>query len=454
MNTVLFTLSEPNAIQAVKRLHDEGKINICAWLGTDKGQGVIEYDYGRLNDYTLLKAISKPCPKDIYDRVYEHIYRFLDMVFRNGDKPIYEYVGQFNLWLNFYYGLFTRYDAELVMFGDNPHYGVDSIAKDLADAMGLKTVLFMQAHESNRFFAFTRVSDVGEFITLPNDDAIDISVEEKYEKDLYYMKNIKIVPPGENVENNGFSRIKHLPKKIWQNRGQIFYKGIKKVCSRLGKSSRTKLAKIEYRHCEHMLTVADVDFDKKFVYFPLHLQPEMTTSALGGKFCDQILAIERLRQMLPDDYVIYVKENPKQSYYMRDVLFYERLRLLDNVYLVSRRVNTYDLIRKSLFVATITGTAGWEAISGGKCVLIFGLAWYRKMPGVFEYAHDFKLEDILSYRINHSDVENAYARLLSRSYKGVLECGGQGNVPNYSDAKNNEYLYNAFCKILQQINNK
>ena len=37
------------------------------------------------------------------------------------------------------------------------------------------------------------------------------------------------------------------------------------------------------------------DLRQDFVYFPLQLQPEMTTSALGGRFRDQAYAIERLQ---------------------------------------------------------------------------------------------------------------------------------------------------------------
>lgn len=54
-----------------------------------------------------------------------------------------------------------------------------------------------------------------------------------------------------------------------------------------------KVRKYQYDYCVKTLAKADVDFNKKYVYFPLHLQPEMTTDAIGGIYRDQILAIER-----------------------------------------------------------------------------------------------------------------------------------------------------------------
>ena len=43
-----------------------------------------------------------------------------------------------------------------------------------------------------------------------------------------------------------------------------------------------------------------INFEEKFVYFPLPMQPEMTTSAIGGEFRDQLLALERLSNILPE----------------------------------------------------------------------------------------------------------------------------------------------------------
>ncbi|MDP2946803.1 MAG: capsule biosynthesis protein, partial [Nanoarchaeota archaeon] len=54
------------------------------------------------------------------------------------------------------------------------------------------------------------------------------------------------------------------------------------------------------------------DFDKKFIYVPLNLQPECSTSPQGNIFVDQILMIETLSASLPSDWIIYVKEHPIQ----------------------------------------------------------------------------------------------------------------------------------------------
>lgn len=451
LNAVIFALHKDNAREAMQRLQRENIINIVEWLGLrSEGQGVITVDYGDLQDVEKLKKYSEVCPQAIYDTVYQRLYLFLDMIYRGGDLPIYEYVNMFNLWVNYYYGMFKTQKVDVLIFSDNPHFGVDSIAKEVADAMGIKTVMFMQSLYTNHFFAFSNVDDIGVFETLPNDDHVAVDLEQKYEKDLSYMKNIKIFDPYKIEKANTAGT--GLISKIKKHRNNLVAKTKAKIYGELAKKYRVSYANVIYHEAySKALANMDIDLDKKFIYFPLHMQPEMTTSVLGKEYCDQMLAIERLAEFIPDDWMIYVKENPKQSYYMRERLFFTRVAMQNKVRFVGREYNTYDLIKNSQFVATIAGTAGWEAISGGKNVLVFGLAWYRKLPGVFEFKDKPTLDEIMTYKVNHDELNEAYNKLISKSYVGILECGGESEVPDYTSEKNNVYIYEAMKKILSQM---
>ena len=168
-------------------------------------------------------------------------------------------------------------------------------------------------------------------------------------------------------------------------------------------------------------TVQYVNFKKKYVYFPLHLQPEMTTDVLGEKYTDQLLAIEKLRNILPDDWYIYVKENPKQKSYMRGRYFFERLSLIPNVVFVDRTIDTYKLMESAQFVSTITGTAAWEAITGGKNALIFGRVWFDHFPGIFRFGEMESIQEILQYRISHEDIQKETNKLRRKLIKGYYK---------------------------------
>jgi len=457
-NVAIFALSNDNARNALIALEHEKIIDIKAWLGVENGMGVITHDYSKLLSIDILKKHYEICDQKIYLEIYKNLYIFLDMFARNGDIPIYESVNVFNMWVNFYYSLFKEKKIEIIIWGDIPHFGMDSIAKNVADAMGIKTIMFMQSPMTNKFWSFSLIDDIGIFETIKNNAKEKVVIEKKYEKELFYMKDINKKSDRKTIQSlilvfrKSVTKIIYFAKKINEYKEKDLYNRIIiKIYNKIFMKFRNLYCRKLYDFNINHYSKQTVNLDSNYVYFPLHLQPEMTTSALGKEYCDQLLALEKLQVMIPDEWKIYVKENPKQTYYMREENFFKRLSLIPKVILVGKKYNTYDLIKNSQFVSTISGTAGWEAITGGKNVLVFGLAWYRRLPGVFEYTRNISLDEILSYRISHKDLENKHNELMNKAYTGVLECGYEVVVKGYTHEKNNELLYKAFKEILKQI---
>ena len=57
----------------------------------------------------------------------------------------------------------------------------------------------------------------------------------------------------------------------------------------------------------------------------MSFQPEATTLSYGDEYDDQILAIEQIDKIIPDNWKILVKEHPFHSDpFYRGNLFYER----------------------------------------------------------------------------------------------------------------------------------
>ncbi|HEC43947.1 MAG TPA: hypothetical protein ENI20_14085 [Bacteroides sp.] len=126
------------------------------------------------------------------------------------------------------------------------------------------------------------------------------------------------------------------------------------------------------------------DLNRKFIYVPLHFQPELTTNPLAECFVDQKLIIDILTKSVPEDINIYIKENPIQKIWGRSMSYYKEINKIPNVYLVDSKTDTYDLINNSVAVATATGTAGWESLFREKPVLIFGNIFYQYAKGVYK----------------------------------------------------------------------
>ena len=152
-----------------------------------------------------------------------------------------------------------------------------------------------------------------------------------------------------------------------------------------------------------------LNLKKKFVYFGLHFEPERTTNPDGGVFHDQILSIIALRKILPADFEIIVKEHPSQFYIYergsrgRSPLFYDLLKNIKGVQLAHYEEDSFNLIRESVFVATITGTLALEAAILGKRGLIFGDSWFSGTPNVIAWRDGLEYEDFFKEEIKPPD---------------------------------------------------
>ena len=89
--------------------------------------------------------------------------------------------------------------------------------------------------------------------------------------------------------------------------------------------------------------------------------------------------------MLPQKYKILVKNDPNQDSDYLTPMFFHRIKRICNVVRLPSYVNSEQLIDSSEFVATVSSQEGWEALTKGCRVLVFGKPWYRKLPGAYGY---------------------------------------------------------------------
>ena len=329
----------------------------------------------------------------------------------------------------------NREKINLVLFLNYPHLFYDTIIYQVAKSKGIETILFTHSLFDNKYFSLKDIQHQGEF-PFRSDCCID---QTKYfeinpnETPIWeYMKSVKqerdefgslcwrgVLQFMINMSAAEFSKLFDL-KFI-----RLSLSRMRRISSRMPKWRYPFLKYFHSSHLDYFETLLQFEEDKvnlncDYVYFPLQLQPEMTTSTLGGFYSDQLLAIEQLAKLVPNDCLIYVKENPKQTGRMRNPIFFKRLFRVSNVRFLPSYANTYKLIDHSQFVSTITGTVGWEAICRGKNALIFGLCWYRSMSGVFEYNEELNYEEVRDHRIDQAILEKEINQLLDRAHRGNI----------------------------------
>lgn len=123
------------------------------------------------------------------------------------------------------------------------------------------------------------------------------------------------------------------------------------------------------------------NYSEKYIYFPLHYQPEATSNPMGGgMYADQILPISILSRSLPENIKIYVKSHPEQLALMRSKEYYLDLARIPKVKLIKLECSTYDLMKNATAVASLTGTALWECQFFGIPALVFGYSLKNLAP--------------------------------------------------------------------------
>ena len=379
--------------------------------------------------------------QEVYSKVYEKLYLFVDMYSRHDhrlhEKSLHHYINQFNMLYNFFYSVLVKEQVQLVLFDCIPHLGPELILYEIAKAMNIRTLMVYPSPIPNKYFYLENPEDYGDFrfMTRQEEPSSYVKLEKKFFIDHFYMRNVK---------RFRFSIFEAVLRSFMRP-----HRLFEEFAFNIQRYWRVK----RYRRNLSKL-VKPVDYGKKYVYFPLHLQPELTTSALGGVFNDQVLALEVLSKKIPKDWVIYVKENPKQTDFMRDDAFFERLKLIDNLRIAPLDENTFKLIEYSQFVATITGTAGWEAICGGKPALVFGKTWYHNFEGVFKWHSDINVDEITHYQVDHAKLERDYNELISKAATGVVDNEYSCLVQDYDDEKNVQLVAEFLSKLIRESGEK
>jgi hypothetical protein len=408
--------------QSLRRASASGERPFVALVSREPFLGeraaVFVQDSPRVRGCQSLGDASWPCPpRSIWERLMAAEAQALPMFDRvarsaRGDGSVEARKRAWHQLVTFAYGFLHQHRITRVVQCNVPHFPLQFAFHETARAMGIETRFFWQLPVKNTFVLAESIdslyADLRSALIPPSRDA-EPALEPRMEIEL--ERRTQAISPF-------YMHAKGLPL------ASRFYRAQKRTLQWKPQALRSGLAYRKARRRSQGFEVGGAPF----VYFPLHLQPEATTSPLGGIYSDQIIALEALDRALPSGWCVAVKENPKQRLYKRPACFYERLAALLRVRLVSRKSCSFDLMRAARAVGTITGTAGWEALVAGKPVLTFGNAFYRHAPGSAPI-EDFEglreaLAAIDAGRFSHATL-GACRRFLevlqSVSFQGVVD---------------------------------
>lgn len=369
--------------------------------------------------------------------------------------------------LSYWFGALKQYRPDAIIFQLLPHTVFDFIIYNIAKKLNIKTLFF-------------KLTTLGDRIFLLSDYKVYPPLLEDW-RDL--PKNFQLEDLSEDIrkiylthrKNKDEDQKIHYHVRYVQNAlrdysdWNLIWKKIKVIFNSLLDTSIFRKIPQFIRKwfssnlkTEYLSVQSSVDWNKKFIYATLAYQPECSTSPQGDIFVDQLLMIETLSSVLPEEWVIYVKEHPFQwlprglTYFSyRYKGYYRKIASLKNVKLIPIETNSFELIRNCVAVANVTGSSAFEAVLRLKPVLMFGYEWYQNCPGIFQVSspEDCRraLEQIKNGAV-HTEAQliNYLALVGHCTLLGVIDPSSRASSP-FSDKEKVEYRENLTRVLLSEL---
>ncbi len=324
---------------------------------------------------------------------------------------------------------------ETIVYSNVPHQGTAVVQFHLAQILGIKTRIFIQSQFAGRSWLVNHWNDLGNFTSCDPGKSFDVDVSQP-EEAPFYMGSVR-----SEMDRRFRVFVHKLRSRSMVSLGLtgITPEGRRRSFQR-NMNRWQRAVQDEYYMKNASTYFNETPGDEPYVYFPLHLQPEMTTDILGGIYADQLSALETLREITPESTSIYVKENPKQMGRLRGKAFFKRLTGISNVKLLSRNIPSFELIEKSIAVATISGTAGWEALRLGKPAIAFGDAFWNRLPGAFRITEEIDWSDIKKFSFNRDKLAKASNKIGRHAHPGICDPAYSVLTGDFNPSKNSAIL--------------
>ena len=444
-----FIIGNSHLISQAQATFGNAAIAICPDEKNSNGMSktLISYDHAVRNEIKLDLNNQAPLDSKLIKDMRESEAIFLKMTDRL--MPNSSYQARKDLYLQYLKTWNNLIDAEFdfAIFHNVPHEGFDYIIYKICELKKIKTFCFytLPIRPNKKEVYMHMMTDIDnpdlEIIKSYHksqlSDDLNPSIDSKtlnphtmmeyYDECIQLENNFSQFTRSEGHDTSIIKSTHDLPKKILRYLDQ---NGYKNIFSRIMIYLKNNFFYDSYFMPHHQFNKAykrniiTPDYDCKYVFCPLHYQPEASTSPLAGTFVDQWLMIDMLSNNVDSDTKIYLKEHPRQGNIFKSRYFLNNILSRENVFLINYEESSLNLMRNSFAVATATGTVGIEAILNLKPVLMFGNRIYQNGPGVYLIESNLDLKSALSIidtdLLNAKDVRLFFNALDSHVFPGFL----------------------------------
>lgn len=129
---------------------------------------------------------------------------------------------------------------------------------------------------------------------------------------------------------------------------------------------------------KHYVTPDDLK-GKRFIFYPLHTEPELQLLVYSRPFVNQIEVIRAIAMAMPADTVLVVKEHPWMVG-KRTSGAYRKMLSIPRVRLSAPEIDTYCYVDTASMIVTLGSSVGLDAAMFGTPVLTLGHCLYNILP--------------------------------------------------------------------------
>jgi len=215
--------------------------------------------------------------------------------------------------------------------------------------------------------------------------------------------------------------------------------------------------RISYQFVQRLF-VSELDLSKRYIIFPLHLEPELNIDTCGRYWEDQMETILKIwRQLLPND-VLLIKEHPV-AIGNRGFTWFKKLKGYPNIKFIHESQDVVELLDLVEYVFTISGTMGLEAAHKGMKVLCLGSTVYDRLKNVTrvsinDFSESKNIDDLYcnyGFDTLELDFEDFSTLIEERSFYGDPEGDVVSNPDVYSEV-NIALVAGAFDSVCRELN--
>ncbi|MFA6259751.1 MAG: hypothetical protein WCX29_04065 [Candidatus Peribacteraceae bacterium] len=317
---------------------------------------------------------------------------FMNMISRyahSEEIPYEERKRRYFAHLQYWNHILATERIDLLLLNHVPHMAWDYVMYELCRHRGVRTLFLERCDIINAFIMPSDWETAGKellekyqilYAQFEGEEHIPLS--RQYEL-FYEDQTVRNVPPAgallnpQLLQKNFLFRWCKKALKVFFTRPYKFFRSVLSPVFWIRKWNQH--ATLRY----YDAVSEDPHLNTKYIYLPLHVQPEASTCPMSGAYTDQERMVELIAWHLPPDMQLYVKEHPSQGELFRSVEWYRRLQNIPAVKLIAKHVDSYQLMNNAIALATGTGSAAYEALFRGKPVLLFGHRFFQYAPGVF-----------------------------------------------------------------------